>query len=68
MLIKVNDERYVAGFNSQHQIIQLTSDCARAKSFASAKSALAFVGKYGNAGYGLDPINCTVVAGPHDAL
>ena len=53
-IIKANGtEKLVAGFNSQHQIVQLAGTADFAKLFPTQKSAEKFLEKYCGAGYGL---------------
>lgn len=44
----------VAGFNSEHQIVQVTTDVHHAKRFTSVASADRFMKRYSGGGHGFD--------------
>lgn len=45
---------YVAGFNHTHQVVQVAGRPDRIKKFVSMTSALGFINRYADAGYGLE--------------
>lgn len=45
---------YIAGFSHTHQVVQIAGLPDRIKTFVSMTSALAFINRYADAGYGLE--------------
>lgn len=55
---------FVAGFCTEHEIVQVANSSETSKHFPTRKDAEAFVNAYANAGYGLRSIDvgfCTIV-------
>lgn len=53
---------WVAGFNSQYQVVTRTDRHEYIKIFSSRKSAEKFIAKYADAGYGLLSYNTSIVS------
>lgn len=52
---------YVAGYNSQHMMVQKTADAARAKSFKTIAAAKYYIERFADIGYGLVSGECQAV-------
>jgi hypothetical protein len=53
VIFDIRNQMYVIGFNSMHQVVQLTNNTDTAKKYVSESSANSWAVAHSNCGYGL---------------